>query len=60
MSDVLSSGKHDRIVRYGFDVCDTCINSLGLNIRWEQAWCQNGVEILPSEIMPTEKKEDVK
>jgi len=40
MTDVelTSSGEHKRIVMYGeLAVCDTCVNSLGFNIRWDQS-----------------------
>lgn len=37
-----STGEHKRVTHDGGEVCDTCINILGLNIRWDQAPCRMG------------------
>lgn len=42
MSDYYSSGDHQQLTMYAgtrgeIEVCDTCVNVLGLNIRWDQA-----------------------
>ena len=37
-----STGRHERVRRQGSWVCDTCVNVLGINIRWDQAPCQRG------------------
>ena len=39
MAEQTSSGEHRKVSLYGgeIDVCDTCVNSLGYNITWEQA-----------------------
>ena len=35
--DLISSGKHLRVLHQGGYVCDTCTNVLGLNVRWDHA-----------------------
>lgn len=35
-----STGRHERVRHQGSWVCDTCVNVLGINIRWDQAPCQ--------------------
>ena len=39
MSEQVSSGEHLRTEMYAGElvVCDTCINGLGYNVRWDQA-----------------------
>jgi len=38
--DTFSTGKHQRLNHSGSFVCDTCINVLNINIRWDQAPCR--------------------
>ena len=38
--DTFSTGNHQRVGISGAFVCDTCINVLNINIRWDQAPCR--------------------
>ena len=40
--DLISSGKHLRILQQGMYVCDTCVNILGINVRWDRAGRMEG------------------
>lgn len=35
--DYVSSGQHRQVTHQGSVVCDTCINVLGINVRWDHA-----------------------
>lgn len=35
--DAVSSGAHRRVTHQGSEVCDTCVNFLGINVRWDHA-----------------------
>ena len=35
--DRYSTGKHVKVMHQGGYVCDTCVNILGINIRWDHA-----------------------
>lgn len=35
--DIITSGEHRRVLHDGGYVCDTCVNVLGLNVRWDHA-----------------------
>lgn len=39
MTDQYSSGEHRKVEMYGgsIEVCDTCVNVLGYNARWDQS-----------------------
>jgi len=41
--DKYSSGEHRKVMHQRSYVCDTCINVLGINIRWDQAPCRKEV-----------------
>ena len=38
--EIFPTGKHQRLNHSGSFVCDTCINVLNINIRWDQAPCR--------------------
>lgn len=52
-----SSGEHRRVIRHVGDdlpICDTCINVLGLNVRWDHAVLRHEREgITPAEALPS-------
>jgi hypothetical protein len=52
-----SSGEHRRVIRHVGDdlpICDTCINVLGLNVRWDHAVLRHEREgITPAEPQPS-------
>lgn len=35
--DLISTGEHRRVLHQGGYVCDTCVNILGINVRWDRA-----------------------
>ena len=35
--DLVVSGEHRRVLHQGGYVCDTCVNILGINVRWDRA-----------------------
>ena len=41
--DHYSTGKHVKVMHQGGYVCDTCINVLGINIRWDHATKRHAV-----------------
>lgn len=49
-ASTVSVGKHNRFVAYGeIDLCDTCFNSSGHNVAWEQAHSYPSANTLPTE-----------
>lgn len=35
--DLITTGEHRRVLHQGGYVCDTCVNILGINVRWDRA-----------------------
>ncbi len=40
--DLIMSGKHRKVLHQGMYVCDSCVNDLGLNVRWDRAGFMEG------------------
>lgn len=61
VGDLISSGKHLRILQQGMYVCDTCTNSLGLNVRWDHAIKRDDhTPVLPSSGVDEDKLAEVR
>lgn len=58
--DLISSGKHLRVLHQGGYVCDTCTNVLGINVRWDHAVKRNDhAPVLPSSGVDEDKLAEV-
>lgn len=57
--DLISSGKHLRVLHQGGYVCDTCVNVLGINVRWDRADRMEGHPVLPSSGVDEDKLAEV-
>lgn len=57
--DLISSGKHLRVLHQGGYVCDTCVNILGINVRWDRADRMEGHPVLPSSDVDEDKLAEV-
>ncbi len=40
--DLIVSGEHRKVLHQGMYVCDSCVNDLGLNVRWDRAGFMEG------------------
>lgn len=40
--DLVMSGEHRKVLHQGGYVCDTCVNILGINVRWDRAGLMEG------------------
>ena len=40
--DLITTGEHRRVLHQGGYVCDTCVNILGINVRWDRAGRMEG------------------